>query len=67
MSQVDTYPQVSSTATLSECAVSNVDPPLLDSTEAKIDSTSKKTEPKTEFVPTSSTFQSISQNLNQLT
>uniref|UniRef100_A0A672P3K8 Kinesin-like protein KIF13B n=1 Tax=Sinocyclocheilus grahami TaxID=75366 RepID=A0A672P3K8_SINGR len=39
-----------STATLSECAVSNVDHPLLDSTEAKIDSTSKRTEPKTEFV-----------------
>uniref|UniRef100_A0A672SC90 Kinesin-like protein unc-104 n=1 Tax=Sinocyclocheilus grahami TaxID=75366 RepID=A0A672SC90_SINGR len=39
--------------TLSECAVSNVDRPLLDSTEAKIDSTSKKTEPKTEFVPIS--------------
>ncbi len=44
-----------STATLSECAVLNVDPPFIDSTEAKIDSTSKKTEPKTEFVPTSST------------
>uniref|UniRef100_A0A671LH64 Kinesin-like protein KIF13B n=1 Tax=Sinocyclocheilus anshuiensis TaxID=1608454 RepID=A0A671LH64_9TELE len=44
-----------STVTLSECAVSNVDPPLLDSTEAKIDSTSKRTEPKTEFVPTTST------------
>ncbi|XP_058610876.1 kinesin-like protein KIF13B isoform X1 [Onychostoma macrolepis] len=44
-----------STATLSECAVSNVDPLLLNSTEAKIDSTSKKTEPKTEFVLTSST------------
>ncbi|XP_016382316.1 kinesin-like protein KIF13B [Sinocyclocheilus rhinocerous] len=41
--------------TLSECAVSNVNPPLLDSTEAKIDSTSKKTEPKTEFVPISNT------------
>uniref|UniRef100_A0A671SL66 Kinesin-like protein KIF13B n=1 Tax=Sinocyclocheilus anshuiensis TaxID=1608454 RepID=A0A671SL66_9TELE len=34
--------------TLSECVVSNVDPPLLNSTEAKIDSTSKKTEPKTD-------------------
>uniref|UniRef100_A0A8C2H1V1 Kinesin family member 13Bb n=1 Tax=Cyprinus carpio TaxID=7962 RepID=A0A8C2H1V1_CYPCA len=44
-----------STATLSECAVSNLDPPLLDSTKAKIDSTSKTTEPNTEFVPTSST------------
>ncbi len=44
-----------STATLSECAVLNVDPPFIDSTEAKIDSTSKKTEPKTEFVLTSST------------
>uniref|UniRef100_A0A671SL56 Kinesin-like protein KIF13B n=1 Tax=Sinocyclocheilus anshuiensis TaxID=1608454 RepID=A0A671SL56_9TELE len=41
--------------TLSECVVSNVDPPLLNSTEAKIDSTSKKTEPKTEFVPISNT------------
>uniref|UniRef100_A0A8C1QH98 Kinesin family member 13Bb n=1 Tax=Cyprinus carpio TaxID=7962 RepID=A0A8C1QH98_CYPCA len=41
-----------STATLSECAVSNLDPPLLDSTKAKIDSTSKTTEPNTEFVPT---------------
>ncbi|XP_073708897.1 kinesin-like protein KIF13B [Garra rufa] len=37
-----------STATLSECAVSNVDPLLLDSTETKIDSTSKKVEPKSE-------------------
>ncbi|XP_043074792.1 kinesin-like protein KIF13B isoform X2 [Puntigrus tetrazona] len=44
-----------STATLSECAVSNVEPLLLDSTEAKINSISKTTEPKTEFVPTSST------------
>uniref|UniRef100_A0A673GHJ0 Kinesin-like protein KIF13B n=1 Tax=Sinocyclocheilus rhinocerous TaxID=307959 RepID=A0A673GHJ0_9TELE len=44
-----------STATLSECAVSNVDPPLLESTEAKIDSTFKTTEPKTDFVPTTST------------
>ncbi|XP_039546132.1 kinesin-like protein KIF13B isoform X2 [Pimephales promelas] len=47
-----------STATLSECAVSNVDPPLPNSTEAKIDkSTSKKIEPKTDsvVVPTSST------------
>ncbi|KAL0165205.1 hypothetical protein M9458_040958, partial [Cirrhinus mrigala] len=42
-----------STSTLSECALSNVDPPVLDNTEAKIDS--KKVEPKTEFVPTSST------------
>ncbi|KAK7151244.1 hypothetical protein R3I93_012242 [Phoxinus phoxinus] len=47
-----------STATLSECAVSNVDPPLPNITEAKIDkSTSKKIEPKTDgvVVPTSST------------
>ncbi|ROL43013.1 Kinesin-like protein KIF13B [Anabarilius grahami] len=48
-----------STATLSECAVSNVDPPLPNSTEAKIDkSTSKKIEPKTDcgmVVPTSGT------------
>uniref|UniRef100_A0A8C2FQV9 Kinesin family member 13Bb n=1 Tax=Cyprinus carpio TaxID=7962 RepID=A0A8C2FQV9_CYPCA len=43
-----------SIVTLSECVALNVDPPLFDSTEAKIDSTSKKTEPKTEFVPTSS-------------
>lgn len=52
-----------STATLSECAVLNVDPPFLDSTEAKIDSTSKKTEPKTEFVPTSSTSPENQSNL----
>ncbi|KAK2883835.1 hypothetical protein Q8A67_017472 [Cirrhinus molitorella] len=37
-----------STATLSECAVLNVDPLLLNSAEAKIDSTSKKVEPKSE-------------------
>ncbi|XP_052390788.1 kinesin-like protein KIF13B isoform X4 [Carassius gibelio] len=42
-----------SIVTLSEAL--NVDPPLIDSTEAKIDSSSKKSEPKTEFVPTSST------------
>uniref|UniRef100_A0A8C2CE26 Kinesin family member 13Bb n=1 Tax=Cyprinus carpio TaxID=7962 RepID=A0A8C2CE26_CYPCA len=47
-----------STATLSECAVSNLDPPLLDSTKAKIDSTSKTTEPNTEFVPTSTNISS---------
>uniref|UniRef100_A0A8C1J287 Kinesin family member 13Bb n=1 Tax=Cyprinus carpio TaxID=7962 RepID=A0A8C1J287_CYPCA len=44
-----------SIVTLSECVALNVDSPFLDSTEAKIDPTSKKTEPKTEFVPTSST------------
>ncbi|XP_051730543.1 kinesin-like protein KIF13B isoform X2 [Ctenopharyngodon idella] len=48
-----------STATLSECVVSNIDPPLPNSTEAKIDkSASKKIEPKTDnvvVVPTSST------------
>ncbi|CAM4687115.1 unnamed protein product [Leuciscus chuanchicus] len=47
-----------STATLSEYAVSNVDHPLPNTTEAKIDkSTSKKIEPKTDsvVVPTSST------------
>ncbi|KAI2652292.1 Kinesin-like protein KIF13B [Labeo rohita] len=44
-----------STATLSECALSTVDSPVLDNTETKIDTTFKKVEPKTEFVPTSST------------
>ncbi|XP_067240555.1 kinesin-like protein KIF13B isoform X1 [Chanodichthys erythropterus] len=48
-----------STVTLSECAVSNVDPSLPNSTEAKIDKpTSKKIDPKTDsvmVVPTSST------------
>ncbi|XP_077075588.1 kinesin-like protein KIF13B isoform X3 [Siphateles boraxobius] len=47
-----------STATLSECTASNVDPHLPNSAEAKIDkSTSKKIEPKADsvVVPTSST------------